>query len=49
MAHDEGRLAGYSGYERAISLFDVQLGEETRDDRHEHAPDERHPNVEEER
>ena len=45
---DAGRLDGYSGYERATALFNEQLGEEDGDAWGEHAPDGRHPSVENE-
>ncbi|MFT4881144.1 MAG: putative transcriptional regulator [Salinirussus sp.] len=43
---DEDRLSGYSGYERATTLFNEQLGEEDRESWREHAPDDPHPSVE---
>lgn len=45
---DEERLEGYSGYERATTLFNDQLGEEDRDAWREHAPEEPHPSLEDE-
>jgi hypothetical protein len=42
---DEDRLDGYSGYERATTLFNEQLGEEDKDAWREHAPEEPHPSV----
>jgi len=42
------RLEGCSGYERATSLFNEQLGEEDMESWREHAPDEPHPSVENE-
>ncbi|POG56010.1 MarR family transcriptional regulator [Haloferax marisrubri] len=46
---DDARLQGYSGYERATALFNDQLGEEDKEAWHEHAPNEPHPSVEDER
>lgn len=43
---DEERLAGYSGYERATTLFNEQLGAEDKEAWREHAPAEPHPSVE---
>lgn len=43
---DDDRLASYSGYERATSLFNEQLGEEEKDVWREHAPEEPHPSEE---
>jgi len=37
---DDGRLDGYSGYERATALFNEQLGEEDKAAWREHAPSE---------
>ncbi|GGL39864.1 TrmB family transcriptional regulator [Halarchaeum grantii] len=45
---DEERLEGYSGYGRATTLFNEQLGEEDTEAWREHAPDEPHPSVEDE-
>jgi predicted transcriptional regulator len=45
---DDERLEGYSGYERATTLFNNQLGTEDKESWHEHAPSEPHPNVEDE-
>lgn len=42
---DRDRLADYSGYERATTLFNEQLGEEDPDAWREHAPDEAHPST----
>jgi hypothetical protein len=46
---DTDRLKGYSGYERATSLFNEQLGAEEKDSWREHAPSESHPSMENER
>jgi DNA-binding transcriptional ArsR family regulator len=43
---DADRLDGYSGYERATSLFNDQLGKEDKDSWREHAPNKSHPSVE---
>ena len=45
---DTDRLDGYSGYERATTLFNEQLGEENKETWREHAPDVSHPSVENE-
>ncbi|WP_281194432.1 helix-turn-helix domain-containing protein [Halorubrum sp. F4] len=45
---DTDRLDGYSGYERATTLFNDRLGEEDGESWHEHAPGESHPSVENE-
>lgn len=45
---DEERLDGYSGYERATTLFNEQLGTEDEESWREHAPSEPHPSVEDE-
>jgi len=42
---DQERLEGYSGYERATTLFDERLGEENETAWREHAPEEPHPSV----
>lgn len=42
---DAERLDGYSGYERATSLFNDQLGSEDEESWRKHAPDEPHPDV----
>ena len=39
------RLAAASGYERATALFNEQLGEESREEWRDRAPDESHPSV----
>ena len=46
---DTSRLERYSGYERATALFNAQFGAEERESWREHAPDESHPSVENER
>ena len=46
---DAERLDGYSGYERATALFNDQLGAENKESWREHAPQEPHPSVEDER
>ena len=46
VTEDEDRLATYDGYERATRLFNEQLGAEDPDEWREHAPDEAHPNDE---
>jgi len=43
---DAERLDGYSGYERATTLFNDQLGAEDEHSWREHAPQELHPSVE---
>ncbi|MGZ0747993.1 MarR family transcriptional regulator [Haloparvum sp. AD34] len=43
---DAERLGEYSGYERATSLFNEQLGTEDEEAWREHAPSEQHPSVE---
>ena len=43
---DTERLDGYSGYERATTLFNEQFGDEDKGSWREHAPDESHPSVE---
>lgn len=45
---DEARLTEYSGYQRATALFNEQFGEEDVEAWRDHAPDEPHPNVEDE-
>ena len=45
---DEQRLSEYDGYERATALFNDQLGEEDPETWREHAPDEDHPESDEE-
>ncbi|NGM69104.1 MarR family transcriptional regulator [Natronolimnobius sp. AArcel1] len=45
---DSERLEGYSGYKRATTLFNDQLGEENKESWREHAPEEPHPSVENE-
>jgi predicted ArsR family transcriptional regulator len=42
---DAERLEGYSGYERATTLFNDQLGAEDKESWREHAPQEPHPSV----
>ena len=42
------RLDGYSGYERATTLFNEQLGEEDEEAWRDRAPGEPHPSVENE-
>ena len=42
---DDERLEGYSGYERATTLFNDQLGTEDKESWQEHAPNEPHPRV----
>ncbi|WP_211313497.1 MarR family transcriptional regulator [Halarchaeum salinum] len=46
---DEERLDGYSGYERATALFNERFGEEDKEAWREHAPEESHPSVEDEK
>ncbi|AXG08114.1 MarR family transcriptional regulator [Haloplanus rubicundus] len=46
---DDERLEGYRGYERATALFNDQLGTEDAAAWREHAPEESHPSVEDER
>jgi hypothetical protein len=43
---DDGRLDGYSGYERATALFNEQLGTEDKESWREHAPSQPHPSEE---
>jgi Mn-dependent DtxR family transcriptional regulator len=43
---DTDRLEEYSGYERATTLFNEQLGSEDKDSWREHAPSEPHPSTE---
>jgi len=45
VTEDEERLAAASGYERATALFNEQLGEESREEWRDRAPDESHPSV----
>ena len=45
---DEGRLESYSGYARATTLFNEQLGEEDVDAWRDAAADETHPSIEDE-
>lgn len=45
---DTERLNGYSGYERATTLFNEQLGKEDKESWREHAPSEPHSSVEDE-
>jgi DNA-binding transcriptional ArsR family regulator len=45
---DEQRLSEYEGYERATALFNDQLGEEDPEAWQEHAPEEAHPQSENE-
>ena len=45
VTHDDERLDGYCGYERATALFNDQLGTEDTDAWREHAIDEPHPSV----
>jgi Mn-dependent DtxR family transcriptional regulator len=45
---DTERLDGYSGYERATTLFNEQLGTEDEESWREHAPSDLHPSVEDE-
>jgi hypothetical protein len=45
---DTDRLEGNSGYERATALFNEQLGEEDKEAWREQAPNEPHPDVENE-
>ncbi len=42
---DKDRLEGYSGYERATTLFNEQLGTEDAAAWREHAPEEPHPSI----
>ncbi len=42
---DTDRLDGYSGYERATTLFNEQIGEEDRASWREHASSKPHPSV----
>ena len=46
---DTERLGGYSGYERVTALFNERLGTEDKESWREHAPEEPHPSVEDER
>lgn len=48
ITEDEERLEGYSGYVRATALFNDQLGTEDEKAWREHAPENPHPNVEDE-
>jgi Mn-dependent DtxR family transcriptional regulator len=48
VTEDTDRLDGYSGYERATTLFNDQLGAEDEASWREHAPEEPHPSVEDE-
>ncbi|PSP48707.1 MarR family transcriptional regulator [Halobacteriales archaeon QH_7_69_31] len=43
---DAERLGRYSGYERAMALFNDQLGAEDKGSWRDHAPQEPHPSVE---
>jgi len=43
---DTERLDGYSGYERATTLFNEQFGAEDKESWREHSPSESHPSVE---
>ncbi|QAU11496.1 MarR family transcriptional regulator [Halorubrum sp. BOL3-1] len=45
---DAERLEGYSGYERATTLFNDQLSEEDKESWRKHAPNEPHPSMEDE-
>ena len=45
VTHDDERLEGHSGYERATALFNDQLGTEDTDAWRDHAPEEPHPSV----
>lgn len=45
---DDGRLEGYSGYERATALFNEQLGDEDEAAWRGHAPEEPRPSIEDE-
>lgn len=42
---DTDRLEGYSGYERATTLFNDQLGTEDEESWREHVPGEQHPSL----
>jgi len=46
---DTERLEGYGGYERATELFNDRLGAEDTEAWREHAPQNPHPSVEDER
>lgn len=46
---DEGRRRAYDGYERATALYNDQLGAEDPDAWADHAPEDPHPNSEDER
>ena len=43
---DTDRLDGYSGYERATTLFNEQVGEEDKESWRKHSPSEPHPSEE---